>query len=453
MPLVNTPLSPPSGSRRREKSSSRRLALAVGAAFLAALVVLSLGGRSPSIPASTPNLGSLRPASGGTLAEISRLQAAVRRSPAASAPRVALAGEYLQRVRETGDVAFYQRAETLLRGVLAREPRNADALVALGGLALSRHDFAGGLRLARRSQAGLAALPVTVDALVELGRYGEARRALQRLADLKPNLSTYARVSYLRELHGDLGGAASALDLAAAAGGPAPENAAAIEVLRGDLALVRGRPAEARAAYGRALSEAPKYAPAEAGRARLAAYEADLRSAGGSPAAAGGLGRTIRLYRGLVARLPLPEYAIALGEAELAAGRLRAARQDLALVRVQQRLLARAGVNTDTELAVFESDHGRPARGLRLARRAWAAAPSVRSADAVGWALTRSGRPQAGLRWARRARRLGSADPLFAFHAGMAARGAERRRLLRFALEHGLGTRPWQALQAREALR
>ena len=92
-------------------------------------------------------------------------------------------------------------------------------------------------------------------------------------------------------------------------------------------------------------------------------------------------------------------------------------------MRVQQRLLARAGVNTDVELAVFESDHGDPARGLRLARRAWAAAPSVRSADALGWALTRSGRREEGLGWARRARRLGSADPLFAFHAGMAARG------------------------------
>jgi hypothetical protein len=161
----------------------------------------------------------------------------------------------------------------------------------------------------------------------------------------------------------------------------------------------------------------------------------------------------VRRWRALVARLPLPEYVIGLAEAELAAGRVRAARDDLALVRVQQRLLARAGVNTDVELAVFESDHGSRARGLRLARRAWAAAPSVRSADAVGWALTRSGRRDEGLRWARKARRLGSADPLFAFHAGMAARGDERRRLLRFALGHGLGARPWQARLAREALR
>jgi tetratricopeptide (TPR) repeat protein len=432
-------------------TSFGRVVIAAALTFVVALVVLSARGDDPVAPRASAgaDLGSLRGASAGikpdalgaaTAAEIRRLQAAVRRSPAAAAPRVALADAYLQRVRETGDPGFYGRAESLLRGVLARDADNADALVSLGGLALSRHDFRRGLELVRRADAGLAALPFEVDALVELGRYGEARRVLQRLADLKPNLSTYARVSYFRELHGDLRGAASALALASAAGGPAAENAAAIDVLRGDLALVRARPAEARAAYARALAAVPRYAPAEAGRARLAAYEGNARDA-------------VRRWNVLVARLPLPEYVIGLGEAELAAGRVRAAREDFALVRVQQRLLARAGVNTDVELAVFESDHGDRARGLRLARQAWAAAPSVRSADAVGWALTRSGRHEEGLRWARRARRLGSADPLFAFHAGMAARGAERQRLLRFALDHGLGARPWHAQLAREALR
>ena len=84
----------------------------------------------------------------------------------------------------------------------------------------------------------------------------------------------------------------------------------------------------------------------------------------------------------------------------------------------------RAGVNSDAELALFEADHGDRARAVRLARRAWAAAPGVRSADALGWALTRAGRPREGVKWAARARRLGSADPLFAFHAGVAARAA-----------------------------
>jgi len=93
---------------------------------------------------------------------------------------------------------------------------------------------------------------------------------------------------------------------------------------------------------------------------------------------------------------------------------------------------------------------------VALARRAWASAPSVRSADALGWALTRAGRPQAGLRWAHRALRLGSRDAGFRFHAGMSAlpagRRAEGRAQLRVALAHGLGASPWLAKQARRAL-
>jgi Flp pilus assembly protein TadD len=87
----------------------------------------------------------------------------------------------------------------------------------------------------------------------------------------------------------------------------------------------------------------------------------------------------------------------------------------------------------------------------------WRRAPSVRSADALGWALTRAGRPRRGLAWARRALRLGSRDPLFHFHAGMAARAVGRedlaRRELRRALSLNPGFSPWLARQAREALR
>jgi len=428
----------------------RRLIAATLFAFGVGLALLTLTQRDV-LPAAAPVGPSLagreRPAA-GTQAEIARLQAAARRAPAATEPRVELAAAYLQRVRETGDPGLYGRADALLRGVLAREPRNAGALVERAGLALSRHDFRLGLELARRAQrlepAGVAALPPLVDALVELGRHDEAERTLQRLVDRKPHLSAYARVSYLRELRGDLGGAASALALASAAGGPAAENVAAIEVLRGDLALVRGRRADARRAYAMALALVPAYAPAEAGRARLAAFDGDLRGA-------------VARWRRLVARLPLPEYAIALGEAELAAGRPGAAREDLALVRAEQGLLMRAGVNSDAELALFEADHGDRARGVRLARRAWSAAPGVRSADALGWALTRAGRPREGVKWAARARRLGSADPLFAYHAGVAAQAAGNRasgrRLLRSAVEHGLATRPWHARTARRMLR
>ena len=77
----------------------------------------------------------------------------------------------------------------------------------------------------------------------------------------------------------------------------------------------------------------------------------------------------------------------------------------------------------------------------------------MRSADALGWALTRAGRPEAGLRWARRALKLGSLDPTFRYHAGIAAGDTpEGRRNLRLALRHGLEAYPLHANRARMAL-
>jgi hypothetical protein len=135
---------------------------------------------------------------------------------------------------------------------------------------------------------------------------------------------------------------------------------------------------------------------------------------------------------------------------------MAAGRRELALVGAEERLARGGGVDVDAELAVFEADHGRPARALVLARRAWRAAPGLRAADARGWALTRSGRPAAGLRWARRALALGSRDAVFRYHAGVAAlgagAGAEGARHLRVALRSGLDGWPWQARQARAAL-
>ncbi len=418
----------------------------LAASFAAALAAfLLLRGAEPAPSAPDRAAAAVRPGA-GTDTRIAQLQAALREAPRAVALRTQLADAYLQKARETGDPGFYTRADGLLRGVLAARPGDPDALVSAASLALSRHDFRGGRSLAARAAAAqpaaLAPLPLLVDARVELGRFGAAERTLQRLLDAKPALAGYARASYLRELHGDLDGAVAAMRRAIAAGGPARESGASVQALLGGLELQRGRPRAARRAQVAALAAVPGFPAAEAGLARLAAARGDLRAA-------------IRRWRALAARLPLPEYVIGLGEAQLAAGRERAGRRELALVGAEQRLAA-GGVNADAELAVFEADHGDPARAVALARRAWRAAPGLRAADARGWALTRSGRPAAGLRWAHRALRLGSRDPILRFHAGIAAahagRRGEARAQLGTALAHGLAGWPWQAAAARDAL-
>src|SRR3954452_6496653 len=348
--------------------------LGVLAAFGVALGIFALlNGPSPS-PGGGPAVDT--PAAGSsTQSQVRAYQAAVRAHPGDPRGYAALAGAYLQRVRETGDPSFYPKASGLLSRALRVAPRSPDVLVGAGTLALARHDFRAGLRYglhAHRAAPELVApYPVIVDAQGDLGRYAAAGSTLQRMVDLKPNLAAYARVSYCRELHGDLPGALAAMRLAVSAGGAAGENVAYVQAMLGNLELQVGRVRAARTSYEGALERFGGYVPALAGLAK-------------TDVARGRLASAIRRYRRVVARLPLPEYVIGLGETELVAGRRAGARRDLALVSAEQRLLAANGVNTDVELALFQADHGSPARAVRLARRAWAQAPSVRAAGAVG---------------------------------------------------------------------
>jgi tetratricopeptide (TPR) repeat protein len=400
--------------------------------FLATLLAVRAIDDSSDEAASPSGSGAFADAR-ATDTRIASLQAAIKRGSPGSAAYATLGDAYLQKARETFDPSYYARAESALREALRSDPRDAGALTAMGTLANARHDFAGGLRFGKRARSAApgAAKPlgVIVDALVELGRFDAAGRALQQMVDRKPNLDSYARVSYFRELHGDLPGAIEAMRLAASAGGDARENLAYVQTLLGNLELARGRVGAARDAYRLALSRYPEYAPAQAGLARADAARGDLAAA-------------IRRYERVVERLPLPEYAVGLAEAELAAGRRADAGEDLALVEVQQRLQRRGGVNVDAEMALVEADHGNADRAVRLARAAWAGAPGVRAADALGWSLTRAGEPVAGLAYAQRALRLGSRDAVFLYHAGIAARDAGRAGLARRYLARALETNP-----------
>jgi tetratricopeptide (TPR) repeat protein len=428
-----------------------RAAIVGAIAFIAALGTLTLlnrGHTGPGLPA--PRSLETGPPARTTDQQIAKLQATIRAGlGGAGGPDIyaSLGSAYLQKVRENGDPTYYPKAQGVFETALTEDPRNISALSGMGTLALARHQFrlglAYGLKAHRIGPHVLAPYFVIVDAQVELGRYGDAERTLQTLVDLRPTLASYARVSYLRELHGDLAGAIRAMRLAVSAGGATPENLAYVQTLLGQLEFDAGNLLSAADDYRDAQLSFPSYVPAVAG---IAQVEASL----------GHEDRAIAAYRYAVNRLPLPQYITGLGEVELAIGHTQAAKRDLALVGAEERLLQANGVNTDVDLALFEANHGSPRHAVTLARRAWAEAPSVRSADALGWALTRDDHPEQGLKWARRALRLGSIDPTFLYHAGIAARGAGRlgqaRDYLTRSLARGPRFSPLYAPLARRAL-
>lgn len=351
----------------------------------------------------------------------------------------------LQRARETAANEQFELADESFAKLIERDPKDVDGLVGLGTLAMSRHDFRGAYGLATTARSEhpevVRSFAVLVDSQVELGRYQAAERTLQQMVDARPDLAAYARVSFLRELRGDLDGAASALRFAISAGGDASENSAYVQSLLGHVDAIRGRRGPARRSYERALARVPRYVPAQAGLARLDAGAGNLRSA-------------LRRMRQVVADQPLPEHVITLGELELLAGDTAAARRRFD---EQRATMSRLGSNEDAGLALLEAEHGDRVRAVRVGRRSWSRAPSVHSADALGWALTRAGRPAEGLRWAREALRLGSRDPLFLTRAGLSAQAAGdavvARRLLRRAVARDPRFSAVWAPRARAALR
>jgi tetratricopeptide (TPR) repeat protein len=370
-------------------------------------VLLAVNGGAGSLPV----IGDPGAPTGDAVADFQR---AVRADPGNASAYAGLGDAYLARARETGDPGYYSRADRSFDAALRRKPGDLGALIGAGTLAGLRHEFAEQLRLGRAAlaEAPELARPLTViaDAEIELGRYGAAERDIQRLVDAKPGLAAYARASYYRELSGDLPGAIEAMRLAVSAGGP-PENVAYVQVLLGDLNLQRGNVAAAREAYVAAERSFPGSPAALVGLAR-------------TDAAGGDLGRAAARLRRASERLPLTSTLTRLAEAERVLGHPAAAAAALETARVQQGLFRSARTAPDAEAVLFEADFGSPARAVALGRRVWQSAPSVRSADALGWALTRSGRPAAGYRFALRALALGSRDAAFRLHAGIAAKEA-----------------------------
>ncbi|MEJ7744764.1 MAG: hypothetical protein WKF73_20860 [Nocardioidaceae bacterium] len=117
-----------------------------------------------------------------------------------------------------------------------------------------------------------------VDALVELGRYGEATKAAQRMVDLRPGVPSFTRVSYLFELRGDLRGARYAMQEALKVAYSPDDKAFALFQL-GELAFNAGDFETAAQHYASGMELAPSFVPLLYGQAKAAAALGDTGQA------------------------------------------------------------------------------------------------------------------------------------------------------------------------------
>jgi tetratricopeptide (TPR) repeat protein len=342
---------------------------------------------------------------------IASLQSKLTEQPSNYEAATSLGLAYLQKARESGDPSYYPKAEELLKRSWDLDDRNYKAATGLGTLALARHDFTQGLEWGERAKAingyYAPAFAVIGDAHVELGRYDEAVNSIQQMVDLRPDVTSFARVSYIRELMGDVPGAVDAMERAAQAGAARPENLAWVQVQLGNLAFNQGDLDGARKRYEQSLQAVEDYVYGDAGLAKVAAAEGDYPTA-------------ISLYQSAIRAMPVPEFVIALGDVYTAAGKPNEADEQYALVDAMIQLYSANGVDTDIEMALFLADHDRDLnQALDQARAGYERRPSIKAADVLAWTLYKTGNYAEAQKYSQEALRLGTEDALMRFHAGM----------------------------------
>ncbi|WP_081768493.1 tetratricopeptide repeat protein [Hymenobacter swuensis] len=245
--------------------------------FLAAGALIFLTQKPDLVPTLKERHGDL--AAGGewlnTKAAISGLLARLRSKPDDNQARVLLAEAYMQEARVTGDHPYYDTAAMkLLDEALRQEPENFEALCCKASLSLTQHHFSEGLAVAEKAVAinpnNAFVYGLLCDANVELGRYPEAVRMADKMNQVRPDLRSYSRVSYLREIHGDLPGAIEAMKMAVQAGYAGLEQTEWARVTLGHLFETTGDLTQAEQQYQLALAARPHYAYALAGLGRVA---------------------------------------------------------------------------------------------------------------------------------------------------------------------------------------
>ena len=337
------------------------------------------------------------------------------RPPGTTNARLELAQGFLQKARETGNPTYYGKADQLLRSLAKSDPKNPDVLVARGTLAAARHQFRDALALGKKAAAlapGMeGALGVIVDASNELGLYDDALAATQQMVDVKPNLASLSRVSYARELRGDLQGAIESMAQAVSAGAGAGENEAYVDTQLGLLLVTTGNLTGAAAAFDAADRAFAGFVPARVGRARL------LLAQGKTAEAAALLAQAATVQ-------PLVETVALQGDALAASGDQQGAAKAYALVGAIAQLYRANGVKVDLEMALFDADHHPGQAAAAAAKRALKDRPSTLGHDVLAWSLYRAGQADAAYREIQLALRLGSRDPQLQFHAAAIALAA-----------------------------
>ena len=453
-------------SRKQVLTRDVRLAtlLVIGLSALTLAAVFALRTQGPKIETVRPVVAASRKIDSPTQeatdesdsAEMVRfLLDRVKRDPDDFLAENMLASSMLQKVRETGNADYLERAKRSAELSLASVPveRNAGGLSARARVEMAEHDFVAarddGLRLVQIDPGGLNSWGVLTDALLELGEYAKADGAIHEMRKLGSDTAeTEIRISRLVFLRGDTAGAQDHLfrALAFAQNIPAPprETVAWCRWQLGEMAFSIGDYKAAERYYRETLASYPDYVQALASLGRVRAALGDLPGA-------------IQPHEKAARRFPDPTFVAALGDLYHLAGREREAQTQYALVEQIGHLSALNGTRYNRQIALFYADHDRkPDEAFTDAVREYQERRDIYGADTLAWTALKAGKLAEAQKAISAALQLSTRDAKLYYHAGMVAAACGNRKSSRDYLQRALALSPMfdplQAPRARKAL-
>lgn len=178
-----------------------------------------------------------------------------------------LAELFMMEARISGEHGhYYPAALRLIDNAMQKEMKDPLAYRAMldkASVLLSLHQFAEakviGEKAVELNPHSADIYGVLIDANVELGNYQEAVAYADKMVSIRPDLRSYSRISYLREIHGMIDESIAAMKMAVAAGYPGMEQTEWARLTLGHLYERYGMQDSAMVQYAMALAERPNY--------------------------------------------------------------------------------------------------------------------------------------------------------------------------------------------------
>jgi tetratricopeptide (TPR) repeat protein len=387
------------------------------------------------------------------------LEERIKRDPEDFIAQNKLASEYLQKVRETGDITYLNLASHAAHASLAVLPaeQNKGGLIALAQVEYSSHDFADArehaLQLTRLEANKSYSFQMLGDALLELGQYDEAENAFRQMEKLGglqglTRVTMEQRLARLAILHGDNAGASrhfsTALKLALELPVPPRETVAWCQWQLGETAFAVGDYKTAEQNYNDALKTFPDYFRAIASLGRVRAANNDLTGA-------------IEQYEKVVRILPDPNFVASLGDLYKLAGRADDSQKQYELVEQIGHLSELNGTLYNRQLALFYADHDlKSDEAYNLAAKEYEVRRDIYGADALAWTALKAGKLTEAQIAIKEALKLGTKDAKLFYHAAMIAQAVGDKTAANDYIKRALALNPQfdrlQVLTAEKAI-